>query len=650
MMVVRTLLLLIAVFTGLNLSAQQQKPIPYQLELDQADAAFKFKKYNTAANLYQKLYTKIKDQELKQKILFKIADSYRNSNNFKQALKWYEEVLNSKYPDPAVIYSYGQLLKNFERYEEAGRAFYDYNFEVPEDDKGKDAQKSCAVVAQWKANPLKYNVQNIKALNTEASDYSSFFANGKLYFTSARKESQGNAIFEWTGQKFCDLFESNLNGSTYAKPVPLKTLNTNFNEGVAWLDSNASSIYFTQCNGNDGKGINCKILVSYFQNGAWITPVPLPFNSDSFSCGHPAFTADGRRMYFSSDMPGGYGEKDIWYLSYDGIKNTWGSPVNLGKQVNSSEDELFPYVKEDGTIYYSSKGFTGMGGLDIFITKDTSGSFKNAENLKYPINSGGDDFGISFLPLSKQNRSDPIAFITSNREGGEGDDDLYSIAVKPYVFLIKGIVLERGTKEPIGSANVSLNLNDGKNVFKIKTNDKGQFGAELPLNQLMILQTGKEKYLSAADMSIDSRGFAKDSITEVIIYLDQIPSEDVELTLQGIYYDLDKYDIRPEARVVLDSLATILKNNPTLVIELASHTDSRAPAEYNLDLSKKRAQSCVNYLTQKGISKERMVPVGYGETKLVNDCSDDVDCTEAEHQQNRRTTIRVIRSDFKIKK
>lgn len=631
--------------------AQQQKENPYQFELAKADDAFISKKYNTAAALYQRLYNKIKEPELKQKVLFKIADSYRNSNNFKQALKWYEEVLNSKYPDPAVIYSYGQLLKNFERYEDAGRAFYDYSFEMPDDIKGKTAQKSCAIVAEWKANPLKYTVKNISEINSEFSDYASFYANGKLYFTSSSKEAQGNAIFEWTGQKYSDLFESRIsNGNSYSKPIPLKAINSNFNEGVAWLDSTATSLYFTQCNGVDGKGLKCKILSSFLLEGTWTPPVPLPFNSDSFSCGHPAFTSDGKRMYFSSDMPGGYGQKDIWYLSFDPVRNQWGNPVNLGKEVNTPEDELFPYADENGTVYYSSKGMTGMGGLDLFKTKDTLGSFKAAENLKYPINSGGDDFGISFVPKSRLQYGAPFAYLTSNREGGEGDDDIYSIAIKPYVFLVKGTVFDKATSQPLGSASVSLILSNGSNVFNIKTNDKGQFGGELPINELMGLQARKEKYLTSNALRIDSRGIEKDSTMEVAIYLDLVPNEDVEITMQGIYYDVDKWEIRPDAAKILDSMTVILKNNPTLVIELASHTDSRAAADYNIELSKKRAQSCVNYLVQKGIAKDRLVPVGYGETRLVNDCSDDVDCTEEEHQQNRRTTVRVIRSDYKGKK
>jgi outer membrane protein OmpA-like peptidoglycan-associated protein len=240
-----------------------------------------------------------------------------------------------------------------------------------------------------------------------------------------------------------------------------------------------------------------------------------------------------------------------------------------------------------------------------------------------------------------------IAYFASNIDGGVGDDDLYGISIKPFVFLVKGKVLEREGLSPISVASVKLKNQTGPTIFEIKTNDKGEFTGEVPLKLLLELSASKDKYLSSSSLLIDSREIEKDSILEVTILLDQIPAEDVEITMKGIYYDIDKFDIRADARPILDSLTNVLKSNPGLIIELASHTDSRAPAEYNMDLSKKRAQSCVNYLIQKGINKDRMVAVGYGETKLVNDCSDDVDCSEEEHQMNRRTTVRILKNDFK---
>lgn len=631
--------------------AKAQAPAPaYTLDLDRANAAFAAKKYNTAAGFYKKAFAKIKDEELKQKTLFNIAESYRRSNNYKQAIKWFEETINSKYPDPNILYSYGQLLKNFERYDEAGRQFYDFLFEVPADARGKIAQQSCLVAQTWKANPEKFTIKNVKEINTEFSDYSPFYTNNKLIWSSSRKEAQGNEIFEWTGQKCSDFFESNLLGDAFTKPSNVKgAVNTNFNDGSAWIDSTSSTMYFTQCNGIDGKGMNCKIYVSCFQNNTWIAPSLLPFNSDSFSCGHPALSADGKRLFFSSDMPDGYGEKDLYYCVYDEIKNKWGKPVNLGPNVNTNEDDMFPFVDEDGIIYYSSKGNIGMGGLDVFKTQDSSGTFKKALNIQYPINSGGDDFGINFIPKTKRQADKPIAYISSNREGGLGDDDIYSITIKPYVFLLRVKTIDRDENQAT-SALLVLNDSLGKNIYSIKSNEKGEFTSELPLNNLLSVFASKEKYFSSATTVISSKGISKDSTLEITLYLDPIPTPEVDFTLQGIFYDLDKYDLRIGSKKVLDSLIVILKNNPNIVIELASHTDSRAPADYNLELSKKRAQSCVDYLVQKGIAKDRLVPVGYGETKLVNDCTDGVDCSEEEHQQNRRTTIRVLRTDYKLKK
>jgi outer membrane protein OmpA-like peptidoglycan-associated protein len=646
----RILLLSIAILCFLpnkKLLAQQQNVPAYQLELDRAEAAYRSKKYNTAALLFQKVYPKVKQEEEKQKILFKIADSYRNSNNFKQALKWYEDVVNSKYPDPFILYSYGQLLKNFERYDDANRVFYDYTFEAPEDPKGKLAMQSCAISAEWKANPLKFKVENVTALNSDQSDYAPFVSSKGLYLTSTRKEAQGSEVFEWTGQKYCDIFLAQFSGDGFAKPEAIKSLNSNYNEGVTWLDSNESMVLFTQCNGKDGAGLFCKVLVSYFQNGVWVDPKPLPINSDSFSIGHPAFSMDGKRLYFSSDMPGGFGNKDIWYIDYNPVKDTWGNPVNLGPNVNSSEDELFPYVDENGEIYFSSKGFYGMGGLDLYKTADSAGTFKVAQNLQSPINSGADDFGISFIKASLRQKGKPFAYFTSNREGGVGDDDIYSISDKPVIVLVKGTVIERESATPLAGASIETISQNGQSLWKIKTNEKGAFSAELPLNDVPKVSASLDKYLSSNPQLCNTNGIVNDTTILLNFVLDLIPPTDVELTMQGIYYDLDKWNIREDAAKVLDSMAQILKANPNLVVELASHTDSRAPAEYNLDLSNKRAKSCVEYLISKGIAKDRLVPVGFGETKLVNDCSDEVDCSEEEHQQNRRTTVRVIKTDYK---
>jgi hypothetical protein len=208
--------------------------------------------------------------------------------------------------------------------------------------------------------------------------------------------------------------------------------------------------------------------VSYFQNNNWTAPTPLPFNSDSFSCGHPGFSADGKTLFFSSDMPGGFGEKDIWKINYDPVKNNWGEAQNMGNQINSFEDELFPFVDENGDLFFSSKGHTGMGGLDIFKSSLVNGNYSKAENLKYPINSGGDDFGLNYISQKNREKDGMIAYFASNRDGGVGDDDLYGISIKPFVFLVKGKVLEREGLSPISVASVKLKNQTGPTIFEIK--------------------------------------------------------------------------------------------------------------------------------------------------------------------------------------
>lgn len=629
---------------------QSQSSASIDLELQRAQRAFDTKRYNTSANLYKKLFTKVKGEEEQNKVLYMVAESYRLANNFKQAYNWYEKLVNTKYPDPQIIYSYGLLLKNYERYDEAARQFNDFLFEVPQHKQAKNELKACEMAAFWKANPEKYTITNLNPLNTVYSDYAPAVSGKKLIWASSRPEATGNEIFEWTGQKCSDFFQAESGESGWSKPMVLKgNVNTPFNEGAAWVDSIFGTLYFTQCNGTDGRGVSCKIFESHFINGHWSSPLSIPINSDTFSVGHPVMTSDGKRMYFASNMPGGYGEKDIYMVEHNQMTESWGRPVNLGPLVNTTEDDMYPSLDENGQLYFASKGHQGMGGLDLYKVLEDAGKITGVENLKSPINSGGDDFGITFIEQRFRSFGKPLAYFTSNREGGMGDDDLYSISIKPFLFMVKGVVVDRESSQPLAQASVKLTDQDGKELFSGLSNAKGEFATEIPAQMMTALMLSKEKYFSSASIAISSVDLNKDSLLKLVIPLTPLPSQEVEIVLEGIFYDLDKYDLRPASKVVLDSLVFILRNNPTLVIELASHTDSRAAADYNITLSQKRAQACVNYLIEKGIQRNRLVALGYGESHLVNDCADGVECSEEEHQQNRRTTIRVLRNDYKGK-
>ncbi len=651
MQLLRFAVILFACLAVLNVFAQQPQTIQLQQEIAKARQSYQSKKYNTAASQFQKLYNKIRDEELQNEMLFMIAESYRKANNFKQAFEWYEKLVNTKYPDPRILFSYGLLLKNFERYEDANRQFYDYLFEVPGSIEATREMEACKLAQQWKAHPQKFELTNMTFLNTEFSDYAPFAFQQQLLWSSSRKEATGNVVFEWTGQKCSDFFSSSFNNGNWDKPANTTgEVNTPYNEGVGCVDATGNTMYYTQCNGVDGKGVNCKLYVSYWQNGKWSKGQELPFSSDSFSVGHPSMRADGKRLFFASDMPGGMGEKDIYFIDYNPLNDTWGKPVNLGPNVNTAEDDMFPYIHLDGQLYYASKGWPGMGGLDLYKTTDSSGTFKRAINLLYPINSGGDDFGITFIADSiVRNSTGFVGYISSNRQGGKGDDDLYGISIKPFICLVKGKVIEKETGAFMPSATINV-VNSTKPLYAIQTNDSGVFTAELPLQDSLSITAVKDKYFRSIPIQINTVGLTADTTIEIILTIEPIPVEDYEFTLQGIYYDLDKADIRPDAAKVLDSLVLILNANPSITIELGSHTDSRAPEDYNLKLSQRRAQSAVDYLVRNGIDKNRLVAVGYGETKLVNDCVDGVECTEEQHQENRRTTIRVLSTDFKGKR
>ncbi len=620
----------------------QEKVQPaYMLELEKADLCFQAKKFNTAAQLYQKVYPRIKDLTSKEQTLFKIAESYRFSNNFSQAMKWYENLVNSKYPDPQILFNYAQLLKNFERYEDAIRVFNDYLFEMPENKAAIEAIEGCKQAAEWKAKPEKYLLKNLSNVNTPFSDYGPYFNQQQLYFSSSRKEAQGSGIFEWTGQKYADIFSYQTNTAKPLQLISQKTLNSDFNEGALCMDS-SQNIYFTQCNGADGKGLNCKILVSYYVENKYSTPQVLPFNNDSFSCGHPTWDNHFNYLYYSSDRPGGYGNKDIWRCQYNFTKNEWSTAENLGAQINSSADELFPSFDKKNNLYFASKGHIGMGGLDLFRCNLESSN--QAINLGSPLNSGADDFGITWTGDSLN----ILGYFSSNRQGGVGDDDLYAIYAKPAVLIVNGTVLDRETEKPVTTANIVLSEKGSKSNFNLKTDENGQFSAEIGFNKGYELICSKNNFLNAG-VELNPVFGQNDSSIQVIIWLDKVPLKEAELTVQGIYYDLDQWQIRKDAQPILDSLALVLQLNPGLVIELASHTDSRADAVYNLELSKKRANSCVSYLVSKGITQSRLIPIGYGEQFLVNDCTDGVECSDAEHQANRRTTVKFLKTDAKIK-
>ncbi|MEZ4805453.1 MAG: OmpA family protein [Bacteroidia bacterium] len=422
------------------------------------------------------------------------------------------------------------------------------------------------------------------------------------------------------------------------------------------FDRRYSTIYYTQCNGADGKSTSCKLFQAKLNGTEWAEEQMLGFCvDDTFDYGHPAITEDGKTMYFSSNRDGGEGGYDIWCVTYNRRAKSWGEPFNLGPGINTESDEMFPYYNDhNGMLYFSSNGHLGMGGLDVFMTEGGGTEWTEPENLRAPLNSGGDDFGMTF-----DNTDPDHGYFTSNRSGGKGNFDIYEFNIEPLIIEIEGFVYECmagqfnydfNLSKPLANSTITITNDKDSTKVVVKTDENGYYG-KIRLKE-------KTNY----EINCDNRElyyFDAEPVqrTTVGIKLSTTLKQDFCLKTQitirtvPIYYDLDKAFIRKDAAQVLDdSILPLLVKYPKLRMELGSHTDCRSSYDYNIALSQRRADSAVAYLVSKGINKHRLIAKGYGESQLVNDCKCEgrviVPCTEAQHQENRRTTIKTLDVNF----
>ncbi|MDQ3051952.1 MAG: OmpA family protein, partial [Bacteroidota bacterium] len=427
-----------------------------------------------------------------------------------------------------------------------------------------------------------------------------------------------------------------------AVPPPV---NSSSSDGASVWDAKNNVLYFTRCQKIKNKEGICRLYKSVYANAAWGTPEPLPFATEDFTTGHPALTEDGSVMYFTSDMPGTLGGKDIFMVKWDAASSNWGTPTNLGSAVNTTGDEMYPYVSASGKLYFSSNGHPGMGGLDIFHATEGGGSWGSVNNVKSPMNSPGDDFGIMF-------DGDVTGYLTSNREGGLGADDIYSFRIPPPVFSVAGRVYDTDTKENIEGATVELFGSDGTSL-SVKTGADGMYRYELKGDAKYKVSASYTGYLTKF-LEVSTVGM--DESKEFVGDFDfPLKSTARPIELPEIFYDLDKASLRAESKKELDGLIKVLDENPTITIRIEAHTDTRASNEYNIDLSKRRAKSVVDYLIKNGVDRDRLTSEGFGETK--SRVSDDEIAKmgttaekEAGHQKNRRTEFMVLGTDFVPKK
>jgi peptidoglycan-associated lipoprotein len=632
-----------------------------------AYATYDAGEFYAAVDEFKDAYQKTSDKKEKLNIAFYIAECYRKIDNAPQAALWYGKVIAKDYENPLSILYYADALRMNQNYEEAKAQYQRYKELVPDDPRGSDGILSCDFALQWMDEPTGYIVEEQKFINSKFSDYSPAYSRAdfqELYFTSSRDETFGNSEHGGTGQQFADIFFSTMDKKgKWSTPLPLpEPINSEAEEGTPVFSSDYNTLYFTRCNVSKRKALGCEIFTATRSGDKWSNVESLALAEDSVVIAHPALSPDENTLYFVSDMEGssktpeGTSSKDLWMVTREG--NSWSKPVNLGSPVNTPGDETFPFMHADGTLYFSSDGHIGMGGLDIYkATKMENGDWQ-VENMKYPINTSADDFGIVF---EKESES---GYFSSTRKG-KTVDDIYSFLLPPLKFTLIGVVRNEKTDEVVPDATIKSIGSDGI-TLDTKSGSDGQFRFTLKPGTDYVFIAEKTGFLKGKERE-STKGIGKSTEFKTEIFL---ASTETPIEVENIFFDLDKADLRPESMVSLDRLVETLNDNPNIVIELGSHTDARASDEYNLDLSRRRAQSVVNYLIEKGINRGRLVAKGYGETQpKIVDKQDhsaysflpqgtsltenyilalgDDDRMEMAHFLNRRTEFKVLSTDFK---
>lgn len=623
-----------------------------------ANAAFEAGEYYDAIDLYKNAFSKVSDKDKKAEIVFRIGECYRITGEARQAALRYKQAVQLDYQDPVLYLRYGQSLMRYERFDDAKEQFQTYKDLVPDDPRGEWGIESARIAKEWIDNPTAYIVENMRYFNSYQRDWDPAYANEdymEVLFTSTRENAEGKATHGATGQSFSDIFSSTMDRKgKWSVPVPVEALNSEFEDGTPNFSIDFSRVYITRCKESKTKQISCQIYTSQISGGEYEEPQPLNIFGDSITTAHPAISPDGQILYFVSDMPGSIGENDIWSVARDGSE--WGVPKNLGEEINTPGNELFPYIHPDGTLYFSSDSRVGIGGLDIFKAKQDETGTWIVENLKAPINSVEDDFAIVFEAETER------GFFSSSRKG-RGNDDIYSFVLPPLEFTVNGLVRDDRTNELLPGSKVTAVGSDGITI-ETTTKEDAAFKFMLKPSTDYVFIAAKEGYLRGKARE-STKGIETSKDFEVTVYLS---STKRVIELPNILYDFASADLRPESMVSLDNLVETLNDNPNVTIELMSHTDSRGAPADNMELSQRRAQSVVDYLISKGIAADRMEAKGYGESKpkvvdekiaedykflKINDILTEsfinqlpANQQEQAHQINRRTEFRVLSTDY----
>ncbi|MEO9891173.1 OmpA family protein [Aurantibacter sp.] len=627
----------ILLFLGLCLSFS----ISFAQTSKEADFYFREFSYVKSAEAYKAL---VKKGDSSQITIERLADSYYNNAKIEEAKTWFA-VLIEKYKNDVsseYFYKYAQVLKASGDETKSTEFFNQFATLVPDDIRSLHIRNGLKL----EENSL-VSYKNLKNLdiNTQYSDINGFAYNNALFIFSTRPNTnQDSEIYKWNKQPFFDIYNGQIDDSNEIIGLEkLKgSINAKYHEATLVITKDGNTMYFTRDNSKSirlGKTkdetMNLKLYKAELVDGIWTNISELPFNSDEYSTGQPTLSPDEKTLYFISNMPGGIGGTDVYKVAIK--ENGFGKPINLGNNVNTQGTEMFPFITDDNTLYFSSNGRVGLGLLDVYKIGLDNILENSVYNLGQPINSNMDDFAFTI-------KDEKVGYLASNRTNGKGDDDIYAFDIEEICLeSIAGTIYNKHTKEPLSNATVKLIDASGKVLETVTTKEDGVYVfSEQQCEQTFTVRADKPDFES--DMSKVTLLSENGKVRKVDLNLFLQPLIiDNQIVVNPIYFDYDKYDILPKAAYELDKVISVLNNHPEMIIKIEAHTDSRGSDSYNRKLSDLRAKSTQDYIFSKGIEKNRIESaIGYGEAQLVNKCSNNVECSEEDHQANRRSLFIIL--------
>jgi len=611
-----------------------------------ADKFFNNYNYQKASELYEKAFDDGNDSE---HVLTRLGDCYYNNSDTKTAEKWYAKAVETHEDiNPEYLFKYIQVLKSSGKYDEADTWVAKF----------KLLQSGDSRVTNYNANnisaydkltsgdkKLVTSIQNLP-FNSKYSDFGTFIHEDRLYFVSARNTE--NKIYKWNNEPFLNIYQTDIKTEDGKKDflnvttLPFKGIRKkDIHDGNITITNDGKTMYFTRDNVSkrntkkfDDEGTtHLKLFRATLIDNVWADVVELPINDDIYSTGHPALSPDNSKLYFVSDREGGLGQTDIYVVDILD-DNDYSTPLNLGDKINTSGREMFPFVSKDSTLYFSSDGRLNLGLLDIFKSQILKDSTSAPENMGAPYNSGYDDFAY-FV-----NSDNDKGYFSSNRPEGQGSDDIYGFDAYQCTQTITGVARDDKTTHPLNAVSVKLIDEAGKVIETFTTTKDGTYTFNVDCNKTYTVLGSKE------DFKDDKKEVVTDKIDKTVntANLDLIPLiEGNQIVINPIFFDFDKWNIRTDAQYELENIVDVMRSHPEMVIKIESHTDSRGSDKYNMKLSDRRAKSTRDYIVSRGIAAERLESaIGYGETQLLNKCSNGVKCTKAEHQLNRRSYFYIL--------